>query len=344
MIEKKSDRDEKGQVTLECLASELGTSISTVSRALSGKGRVSRSTRRKIQEYAASRGYPVYHHDVPVTAKTGNIGVILPKDAYTGKSFFFQECLLGICQTANLMGYDILVAMDTGESVSSVENWAQNRKVDGVILLRNVEHDRMLPWLIENQIPVALTGNYEDEHVIRVDVDNRGAAEAMTTHLLASGYSNIYMLVDDMHHVVDELRCQGFLDALRRRGVEDGRHRILNTPSEQLPDMLDTLVDHLFNLKADCILCSDDVLCTSVFSRLQAEHVRIPLDIGVASLFNSPSLDCFSPSVTTVSISAMKMGNAVCKQMVHYLEGKPYEQSSLLDYELLIRKSTKLKV
>ena len=44
-------------MTLEEIAKELGVSKSTVSRALSGKGRIGEETRNKIYSYAKECGY-----------------------------------------------------------------------------------------------------------------------------------------------------------------------------------------------------------------------------------------------------------------------------------------------
>ena len=51
------------------------------------------------------------------------------------------------------------------------------------------------------------------------------------------------------------------------------------------------------------MICGDDVICSRMMSRLQAEGYRIPLDIGIASLYNGATLDCFTPAVTAVNIS-----------------------------------------
>ncbi|MBD5527137.1 MAG: hypothetical protein HDR02_01825 [Lachnospiraceae bacterium] len=52
------------------------------------------------------------------------------------------------------------------------------------------------------------------------------------------------------------------------------------------------------------------------------------------------SLDCFSPSVTAVNVSARQVGNMICKQMINFLTGREYQTKTIMDYEILIRKST----
>ena len=49
--------DDKKRVTIAELAQELGYSKSTISRALSGKGRLSSETRENILRYCEMSGY-----------------------------------------------------------------------------------------------------------------------------------------------------------------------------------------------------------------------------------------------------------------------------------------------
>lgn len=69
----------------------------------------------------------------------------------------------------------------------------------------------------------------------------------------------------------------------------------------------------------------------------------MPKDIAIASLYNSSSLNCFSPSITAVSVPARQVGIRMGTQMIHCLEGEKYAQKSMMDYEILLRKSTKSK-
>ena len=52
-------RNEMNGLTLDDIAKELGLSVSTVSRALAGKGRVSEKNRRAVFEAAKRMGYTV---------------------------------------------------------------------------------------------------------------------------------------------------------------------------------------------------------------------------------------------------------------------------------------------
>ena len=76
------------EMTLEDIARELGVSKSTVSRALSGKGRIGEQTRQRIREYAQGYG-DGRQQEREKDKRTGNIGVSFPDDILMSGSQFF---------------------------------------------------------------------------------------------------------------------------------------------------------------------------------------------------------------------------------------------------------------
>lgn len=324
-------------MTLDEIAKNLGVSKSTVSRALSGKGRIGEETRERIQSYA--RQQDAADADIlPNTEKTRNLGVILPADVYLNGGPYFQECILGICETARFLEYDVLIATGTAHDVSAIRSLVEKHKVDGIILLRSLEDDKAVRYLTEAGFPVGLTGICAGEQVIQVDTDNEAAAESLTSLLIGKGYSRFALVIDDMEYRVNRSRYRGFAKALERNGIPMEKQTILSGPLRI--DLLDAVLEDLIARKTECIVCGDDIICTRVMSALQSEGYRIPKDISVASLYNSPNLDCISPSVTAVNVSARQVGNTISRQMIAALEGKEFQQKTTMDFEILMRKST----
>ena len=103
-----------GAITLEEMAIELGVSKSTVSRALSGKGRIGEETRLKIRAYAQEKGIWKETKPEKRSIGTGNLAVVIPADVYTIGYPFFQESLLGISEVAGMLKYHVMLV--TGAS------------------------------------------------------------------------------------------------------------------------------------------------------------------------------------------------------------------------------------
>lgn len=66
----------------------------------------------------------------------------------------------------------------------------------------------------------------------------------------------------------------------------------------------------------------------------------MPGDVAVFALYNSPVLNLMRPSVTAIDVSTRLVGLELGKQMCNYLQGKGCQKRTLMDYKILIRKST----
>ncbi len=112
-------------------------SKTTVSRAISGKGRIGKETRKRVMEYIEEHDYkPNAIAKGLAQSKTYNICVVMPRDYEVVDWNFFQRCLFGIQEMAETVGYDILLTMCQMNDISSLERIVANHKVDGVILMR----------------------------------------------------------------------------------------------------------------------------------------------------------------------------------------------------------------
>lgn len=325
-------------MTIDEMARELGVSKSTISRALSGKGRIGEDTRARICSFASENGFTPRVYSNRGLVKTRNLGIVLPADAYISSIPFFQECLLGVCEAAFQLDYNVLIATRTEHDISGIRLLVEKNKVDGMILTRSMEDDRALRYLTEKNFPVGMTGTSSRENVIQVDCDNRSAAESLTAMLVSRGYQRYAVILGAMSISVNRRRLEGIRSAWEKSSIQEER-QLIYTEFDRM-EFWDSLIGEIINRKAECIICGDDVICTMIISRLQAEGYRIPRDIAIASLYNSSNLDCFSPSITTVNVSAKAMGNTIGKQMIYYLNGNRYQRKTNLDYEILFRKST----
>ena len=328
-------------MTLDEIAKEMGVSKSTVSRALSGKGRIGEVTRQKIISYAAKQGVlleKTVEKENERGEVTHNLGVVFPSDIYINGNPYFQDCMLGICEAASLMGYNVVLAIATAIDISEIQRLVEEKKVDGIILTRSLVDDKADEYLTRSRFPVGMTGLCASSDVIQVDTDNEAAAESLTSLLIGKGFRKFALVVEDLSYHVNKSRYNGFCNALLKNGISKEKQAIYTGNLRM--ELLDAIITDIFAKKTECIICGDDIVCTRMMSMLQGEGYRIPRDIAIASLYNNQNLNCFTPAITAVNVSAREVGNMIGKQMINYLDGKPCEQKTIMDYEILFRKST----
>lgn len=336
-------------MTFDEIASNLGVSKSTVSRAFNGMPGVGEETRKKIQEYAKANGI-IWEKQVRspkvdgaiYAAHTKKIGVVLPADVYTKVRVFFLDCLLGVCETASLRGYTIMITTFKPDIVSEIKKMVDEHAVDAFIVMQSIRDDVVLEYLHDINFPAALTGTCPYSNILQVDIDNMGASKTLTSILIQRGYKKFGIAIDNADIPVNQARFKGIKDGIEENGLRiEDQITFLGMLSDEL---IDSFIQKCMFSKVECIICGDDLISTRMMSRLQADSYRIPNDIAIASLYNSPNLNCFSPAITTVDASAQKVGKVITNQLINKIEGDPYQQYTLLDYGILVRKSTDVEL
>ena len=119
-------------ITISDVAEALGVSKTTVSRAISGKGRIGEATRLRVLEYIEQCDYkPNVIAKSLAQSKTFNICVVMPGDFALMDLPFFQSVILGIQEIAGINEYDILLCVCSDSDISGLERIISNGKVDG---------------------------------------------------------------------------------------------------------------------------------------------------------------------------------------------------------------------
>lgn len=331
--------EEKGSMTIADVAEALGVSKTTISRAISGKGRIGKETRQRVLQFIEEHDYkPNVIAKGLAQSKTFNICAVMHGDYEIGDLRFFQECLFGIQEVASLAGYDILISICKGDDISSLERIITNRKVDGVILMRTFVEDPRIEYLEKKRIPFVTVGSTRQESVVQVDHDHKNACKELTYILLMKGLTQIALIGGDLNHVVTRKRYLGYREAFEQAGISINENLIyLNAGNNML---IDKAVDRILEDSVHCILCMDDVICSRVLKYFHEKHISIPEDIRVASFYNSALLENNIPAITSLSFDAKELGIAACKTVLDLIDGKEVSGQTRLPYEVVMHAST----
>src|SRR5574344_2408893 len=158
------------KITIDDVANALGVSKTTVSRAISGKGRIGAATKARVMAYIEENNYkPNVIAKGLAKQRTFNIAVVWPGDYEVVDLPFFQKCMLGMSETTSENDYDIIISMVKGDDVRQLARIIDNHKVDGVILTRTLVHDAPADYLKRQNIPFVAIGTSEDKSIVQVD-------------------------------------------------------------------------------------------------------------------------------------------------------------------------------
>jgi len=328
------------KITIADIADDLGVSKTTVSRAISGKGRVGKETREKVLVYIKQHNYtPNVIAKSLAQSKTFNVAVVLPADSNLTELPFFQSCLLGVCEMASSLDYDVVVTAVADDNISKLTRIINNHKVDGVILTRSLVHDLSSDYLKKMRIPYVVIGSSEDEDVIQIDNYHEEACKELTSLLLMQGLKRITLIGGNLEHVVNQNRYKGFREAYAKHGLKVQEELVRLDIGSKI--QTEQAVKELLEKDADCILCMDDYLCSNVLNRLNQEKKQVPEDVKVASYYSSVFLENYNPPITSIRFDVKELGSKACEVLIDRLMGRETLNKTFLGYEIILRDSTR---
>ncbi len=328
--------------TIDDIARELGVSKTTVSRALSGKGRIGEETRKRVQQFAQTHECRA---DILARAlgepKSHNIGLLLPS-LYIDVDFpFFRGCVKNVYEIASRENYDVMIAMvEEGKEDSRLKEQVLNRKVDGVIVTRSTIDKSIVNLLLEQEMPFVVIGPTDNEWVLSVDNSNREGCRELTSLLLMKGMRRLAMVGRSSSYGVTESNKRGYLDALRKFGMDvNEKLLILDVESQE---QVNAAVEQAVRAGADGIICMDDLLALQTLKALEAHKIRVPTDMRLASCYDNEQLEKVYPPITSVHFDTEELVKNACWMLLDVIEGRSAKKKLPANYQVILRESTKV--
>lgn len=332
--------EQNKRITISDVAEALGISKTTVSRAISGKGRIGEKTRQRVFDYIEAHDFkPNVIAKGLAQSRTYNICVVMPGSFALVDMPFFKDALIGIQEVAELMEYDILLNISHKNNVVSLERILSNHKVDGVILLRTFLNDPQIELLQEKGIPFVTIGSTNYKKVKQVDFDHERASYELTSILLKRNLHKIALFGGDEQIMANQNRCKGFRRALKEQGVPVDEGLVFLNLEERVE--IENSVETALAQHVDCMLCMDDAVCAQVLRKLRAVGVQIPEELKIASFHNSSVLENNEVAITSLDFNSRQLGVTACRNLFAQLEGEAVGDRELLSYEVVLKDSTK---
>lgn len=327
------------KITISDVAQALGISKTTVSRAISGKGRIGQETKDRVMAYIKEHDYqPSPIAKGLAKSKTYNIGWVMPGDYTVTDLPFFQRCMLGISEIAALYDYDVLITLVFDHDMSRLEKVVRNHKVDGVILGRTLVEDERVAFLNSNSVPFVTIGSTDTAGVVQIDNNHVAACRELTNILIMKGIRKLALIGGDAGHVVNRTRRIGFETALAEQNIPIRDEWIyMNSDSNAA---IWHSVDEILHNGVECIVCMDDRICYAVLEKLRRDKISVPGQIKVASFYNSQVLTNNQPPITALQYDPKELGREACKLLFRRISGNEVPEKTLMTYEVILKGST----
>lgn len=325
-------------VTIHELARILGVSASTVSRALSGKGRISPATRERVRKLAEELGYqPNAVARALATRSTFALGVViherhLPLDERS----FYGVILEAIEAEVTQHGYHVVFSTLRDHTLPRC---ISERRVDGVIFLGTDTQVAVVAQVQREGLPVVLV----DHHLpgtTSVVGDNVGGGKLATAHLLEHGHTRIAFIAETLGDPSFWERYEGYRLALEEHGLSVCKKWVIE--GGRRPDSDRVAMGKFLQLRSlpTAIFAANDFMGVGAIRALMQAGLKVPDDVAVVGFDDGALATVVQPPLTSVRVPRVEMGKVAARHLLSLLQGlTEVPELSLLPTTLTIRAS-----
>ncbi|MFC7787744.1 LacI family DNA-binding transcriptional regulator [Microbacterium sp. MAHUQ-60] len=328
------------QPTISDVAREAEVSISTVSKALNGTGRMRDETRTHVTEVAQRLGYTARApRRESRSSRSYTIG-LLTTDSFTR---FAIPLMLGVEDALSAGRISVLLADGRGDPIRENHHLQTflARRVDAIIVTGRRAESRA-PIGIPTRVPVCyvLSPSQRPEDLSIVIDDEQGARLA-TSHLLSLGRRRIAYVSGPQKHLSARLRHSGMLQQLREAGVEPAERSVMWGEWSEAWGRQAASILTRSHVPFDAVFCGSDQIARGMVEQLQQESVRVPEDVSVVGFDNWDVMALASrPMLTTIDARLDDLGRLAAHSVLSVLEGKEMRGEIAHECELIVRGST----
>ena len=330
--------------TIIDVAERAGVSISTVSRVVRGRGEVSETTRRRVQEVIDEIGYRPSSIARALVSGESKVVALLVSDL---SNPFYPQLAKAIEQEASAAGYSVVICNTDDDDISArryVERLLQ-QGLDGIIYASGCGNEEELLSLIgEPRRMVFANRRPSVESCSYVVSDNAAGSRALTRHLLEMGHRRIGFVGGPAFATNARERLEGFHDALREYPDATALVAAGAFSKDTGLQAVGGWLDEGFPITA--VIGVNDTVALGALEAVLDRGLRVPEDVAVAGFDNVDLASSALLRLTTVAQDIQEMGRLAVRMLLDQL-GSPGEfqpRHEVLASTLLPRRTTDHKV
>jgi len=305
-------------VTLADIARVAGTSASTASRAISGKGYVSADARARLLDAADRLGYVPNASARTLKQKTSRVVGVVVSDL---GNQFYGRLAAAIEQTLREANYQMVLLGDNSEpdeELAGVRTFLAMR-APGVIMTP-VGDDASGLLSRHGVVVVEVDRRLASVACDGVMIDNERGAREATAHLLDAGHRRVALLVAATNWTSDAGRLEGYRQAHRDANVPLDERLIVRVPFH------DRDAEHRIGalLTTDdaptAVFAANNLLAEQAWRVVRALGLRLPDDVSLVGFDDVAWMEMVSPGLTVVAQPTEELGRRAARLLLARLD------------------------
>ena len=331
-------------ITIREVAAAAGVSTMTVSRVLNDDPNVRDTTRARVRTAMTDLNY------TPNAAAQSLAGAdrILIGLLYSNPSAsYLSEFLLGGLDQVSRSNVGLFVEKCDGEGdeCTAAQRLLDDR-VDGIILPPPLCDDAALVALLDaSGVPTVAVGTGQPRAPMSaVSIDDRGAAQDITAHLVAQGHRRIGHITGSRNASVSAERTAGYRAALAAGGVAVDAALIVEGSFSYRSGLAAAEALLALAHPPTAIFASNDDMAAATISTAHRRGLDVPGDLSVVGFDDTQIATTVWPELTTINQPIAAMSRAAVELLVDEIRaartGTPLTPRQLqLDHSLVVRHS-----
>lgn len=304
------------------IANHVNVSVSTVSRVLNGRDRVSDKTREKVLSAIEKFDYKPNEIARSLRIKTSmTIGLVFPDIS----NEFFSMVGKGAESVARKNGYLVIVCNTNNDREIEEEyvNMLKQKQVDAIVLATVNKDKGYFERILNDNVPVVFVDNLPrlKNNYNSVTIDNVKAAFDLTGYLISRGHRQIGAIMGSMEETSAAERLEGF-----KRALGDGWEKVFKdyvrigefTYESGYGNMTD-----LLNLPVipDGIFAANNMIAYGAIRAIRDRGLSVPEDIEVVCFDADDKTGLLSIKIPSVIQPAQLIGRTALDIIMKQLEG-----------------------
>lgn len=327
--------------TIKDVAKYLNVSVSTVSRVMNDRDRVSNEMRKKVMDAVQKLNYVPNYSAITIIKKQTNVIVALVPDLDTP---FFLNVVQGVEEVCKSLGYFTMVfsSDDNSEVESNFVNGIMGNFVDGIIVVPSTSD---LSFYKEYNKPIVFIDRYNDDFSFDcVVIDNFRGSYIALEHLIQMGHKDIAIITGPKELNIGKERYWGFEQAIRDNNISIHEEYICISGWSESDGYIYAKKLLALAKPPTAIFAANENICRGVIKAINELNLTLAKDISLVGFDDNELARFVTPQVTVVNRATNEMGRIGAKILLDKIKNstlKPTPQRISLPANLILRGSVK---
>jgi len=312
-------------VTVRDIAKKLNIGKSTVGYALNGGPKpVSEEVRRLVMEAAREMGYrPNETARALAKGRTNMIGVVpfqLQRDSLA--SPYMRMALAGLYQAAEELGRHIVLFTGySPDDTDAIRSRSFEARVDGIVLVSPRIDRRMMEFIAEQNLPLAIVAGATEGPGLHFNADNEGGVRAAVEHLAELGHRSIGAITGTPGGDGTERR-DAFYAAMTRLNLAVGPGMVQQGDFTKQSGYKAGLRLLRRDRPPTAAFAANDQMAFGLLMAAREIGLRVPQDLSVVGFDDDELSKEIQPPLTTIEQPIAEMAAAALRAVVGLSTGQ----------------------